>query len=215
MNYSGLGPTLAARIGLLMPVGLFFLLSFLFLSCGPSIHSFRVDQPTITAMDSVKVNWKVSGKPTLLIHENDRTGGEDNYPKYLELTLVAQKNGKEARQFIQVIVLPTESVDTIVFVVAGLHGDTLLAAGEKNITRWGDHFRLGAVASASGRSLLVTHGGRTVLLEGQNPDTVGFRGMPNSGPWEIRSLLTDAEKRDPAIAPATLRLRTNLLYQKQ
>ena len=182
-----------------------------FSSCSPSIHSFQVDQQTITSADSIKVNWDVSGKPTLLIHENDVAGG-----KYLELTLVAQKKGKEARQFIQVVVLPPLSVDTIIFPVAGsLHGDTLLAAGEKNISRWGDHFRLGSVASASGRPLWVTHGGKTAMLDGSGPDTVSFRGMTNSGPWEIRALLSEAEKRDPAAIPATLRLRTNLIYQKQ
>ncbi len=225
MNYSGL-PLL--------------LLSFSLVSCGPSIHSFQVDQQTITAADSIKVNWEVSGKPTLVIHENEVGGGGGSasggnggsvavgdgggpatekegaiHAKYLELTLVAQKNGKEARQFIQVIVLPPVSVDTIVFPVGSLHGDTLLAAGEKNISRWGDHFRLGSVISASGRSLLVTHGGKTVVLDGQHPDTVSFRDMANSGSWEIRSLLTDAEKRDPTTTPATLRLRTTLIYQKK
>jgi len=107
-------------------------------------------------------------------------------------------------------------VDTVVFRVAdSLHGDTLLAAGEKNIGRWGDHFRLGAVASASGRPLWVTHGGRTVMLDGSGTDTEGFRGQVNSGRWEIRALLTDGEKRDPATTPAVLRLRTNLIYQKR
>ena len=222
MNYSGL-PLL--------------LLSFSLVSCGPSIHSFQVDQQTITAADSIKVNWEVSGKPTLVIHENEVGGSAPGgnggsiqvgngggsaiekegaiHAKYLELTLVAQKNGKEARQFIQVIVLPPASVDTVVFPVGSLHGDTLLAAGEKNISRWGDHFRLGSVASASGRPLLVTHGGKTVVLDGQHSDTVIFRDMTNSGSWEIRSLLTDAEKRDPTTTPATLRLRTTLIYQKK
>ncbi|HWK05185.1 MAG TPA: hypothetical protein VNS58_16205 [Puia sp.] len=206
MNYSGLAPSPSVRIGRLMPVRLIFLLAASFISCGPSIHSFQVDQQTITAADSVKVNWEVSGKPTLLIHEAEER---------MELTLVAQKNGKEARQFIQVIVLPPGSVDTIIFPVGGAQGDTLLAAGEKNSTRWGDHFQLGSVASASGRPLLVTHGGKTVWLDGQNPDTVTFRGMANSGLWEIRSLMTDAEKTNPATAPAVLRLRTKLLYKKQ
>jgi hypothetical protein len=184
----------------------------LFISCGPAIHSFQVDQQTITAADSIKVNWDVSGKPTLLIHENE---ADTIHPKSLELTLVVQKNDKVKRDFIQVIVLPRESVDTIVFPITALHGDTLIASGEKNKARWGDHFELTAVTSASGRPLLVRHGGKTAVLDRQNPDTVTFRGMANSGPWEIRSLQTDAEKKDPATTPPTLRLRTNLLYKKQ
>ena len=198
---------------LLLPASFLLLLPLVFISCGPAIHSFQVDQQTITAADSIKVNWDVSGKPTLVIHENEMEG--DIHPKFLELTLVVQKDGKEKRQFMQVIVLPRESVDTIVFPITVQHGDTLIAAGEKNKARWGDHFELTAVASASGRPLLVQHGGKMAVLDGQNPDTVTFRGMANSGSWEIRSLLTDAEKRDPATTPPTLRLRTNLLYKKQ
>lgn len=193
--------------GLPMVGTLLFGISLLFASCGPSIRSFTVDQQTVTSTDSIKVNWDVSGKPTLLIHEN-APGGPG---KYVELTLVAQKNGKEARQFIQVIVLPPESVDTIVFPVTVLHGDTLIAAGEKNVSRWGDHFQLGSVASASGRPMWVTHGGKTALLDGA--DTVTFRGISNSGPWEFRTLLTDAEKRDHGLTPAALRLRTTILYR--
>ena len=194
-----------------VPVLLFFWLCLTLASCSPRVHSFQVDQQTITAADSLRVNWEVSGKPTLLIHEKEVADA-----KYMELTLVAQKRGKEARQFIQVVVLPPQSVDTVVFRVSdSLHGDTLLAAGEKNIGRWGDHFRLGGVASASGRPLWVTHGGRTVLLDGAGTDTEEFQGLVNSGLWEIRAVLTDAEKRDHTIILPVLRLRTNLIYHKR
>lgn len=209
------------KAGLVRPGSFLLLSSLAIVSCGPAIRSFQVDQQTITAADSVKVNWDVSGKPTLMIHEQNAAGGnagpgaaETGVEKFLELTLVAQKNGKEKRQFIQVIVLPGESVDTIVFPVSALHGDTLIAAGEKNIGRWGDHFQLTSVASASGRPLLVQHGGKTILLDAQTPDTLTFGGMSNSGAWEIRSLMTNAEKSDPSQAPPTLRLRTFLLYKK-
>ncbi len=218
----------------LLSISFLLLFPLFFISCGPAIHSFQVDQQTITAADSIKANWDVSGKPTLLIHENNVSNEENAaggiqvagggngqgqagtiHSKFMELTLVAQKNGKEKRQFIQVIVLPRESMDTIVFPITALHGDTLIAAGEKNKARWGDHFALTSVTSASGRPLLVSHGGKIAVLDGQKPDTITFRGMANSGPWEIRSLQTDAEKRDPATTPAALRLLTNLLYQKQ
>jgi hypothetical protein len=215
MRYFGLTPPFPARPGLLMPALLFFWLSLGYVSCGPSIHSFKVDAQTVTAADSIKVDWEVSGKPTLLIHEKGMGGGGSagGPEKYLELTLVAQKNGKEARQFIQVIVLPPISVDTIFLTVKALHGDTLIAMGEKNVSRWGDHFQLGAVASASGRPMWVTHAGKMVLVNGS--DSLSFRGVSNSGPWEFRSLLTDAEKREHPIAPTTLSLQTILLYNKQ
>src|SRR5882757_10953803 len=61
---------------LLLPASFLLLLSLVFISCGPAIHSFQVDQQTITAADSIKVNWDVSGKPTLVIHENEAAGNE-------------------------------------------------------------------------------------------------------------------------------------------
>ncbi|MES1161064.1 MAG: hypothetical protein ABUM51_09930 [Bacteroidota bacterium] len=202
-----------------MPALLYFWLSLGNVSCGPSIHSFKVNAQTVTAADSIKVDWEVSGKPTLLIHEKAMGGGNGGGllaggpEKYLELTLVAQKNGKEARQFIQVIVLPPISVDTIFLTVGTLHGDTLIARGEKNVSRWGDHFQLGAVASASGRPMWVTHAGKTVLVNGSGSSS--FQGVSNSGPWEFRTLLTETEKRDHTMAPSTLSLQTILLYNKQ
>jgi hypothetical protein len=38
-------------------------------ACHPRIYSFTVDRQTIGCNDSVRVCWKVKGKPTLLIHD--------------------------------------------------------------------------------------------------------------------------------------------------
>src|SRR5206468_8853837 len=83
-------------------------------SCSPVIHSFNVSPRTISEKDSIQVDYKVSGKAILLIHEQSTLINNDS-TKYLELTLVAQKRNKEKKQMVQVTVLPEESQDVIDF----------------------------------------------------------------------------------------------------
>lgn len=184
-------------------------------SCSPVIRSFTVQPLTITSEDSVKVNWDVRGKPTLLVHENivppdpANLGPSDAGKKFLELTLVVQKRSKEQRRIVQVAVLPKLSTDEIVF-RTDLRGDTLVAAGDKNSERWGDKFEIASVSSGSGRQLFVWHANKTVVLDKNGAPSNALMGTPVAGRWEIRSLLTDAEKKDMSTAPETLRLNATI-----
>src|ERR1700690_519935 len=147
---------------------LFLFISVLFYSCKPSIRSFTVKPLTITSLDSVEATWDVSGAPTLLIHENTMVPDSARgivIAKYLELTLVVRKGGKEAKRMIQVTMLPSESSNEIVFSnVLSANGDTLIAKGEKNKLRWGDEFQIVSVASNSKRLLYVRHSGKNAVL---------------------------------------------------
>src|SRR4051794_37100885 len=102
----------------------------LFYSCAgkPVINSFTVTPVTITANDTVRINWEVKGKPTLLIHQPELP---DSAEKYLNLSLVVEKGGKEINRPAQVTILPANSTTRITFETE-LQGDTLIAAGEKN-----------------------------------------------------------------------------------
>ena len=198
---------------------LFLFISVLFYCCKPSIRSFTVKPLTITSLDSVKATWDVSGAPTLLIHENtivpDSTRGIV-VAKYLELTLVARKGGKETKRMIQVTMLPSESSNEIVFSnVLSTNGDTLIAKGEKNKLRWGDEFQIVSVASHSKRQLYVRHSGKSAELSSDGTPSNALEGTPIEGPWEIRSLVTAAEKKDLKTAPETLSINTTIQYKKR
>jgi hypothetical protein len=184
-------------------------------ACGPAIRYFVIVPQTITAGDSIKINWSVRGKPTMLLHIDSAViTGDDPHPEYREFTLVSQKRKKEKRSFIQVIVLPEESEDDIVFSTIR-KGDSLIAAGEKNEIRWGTRFLLKTVSSGSGRTLQVSHGGKTVVLDKEGSGSVQFAGIPNSGEWEIRTAMSDREKADSTTIPAKLTIHSIILHQKQ
>jgi len=191
---------------------LFLFISVSVYSCGAQIHSFTVEPLTKTAADSLIIKWDVSGDATLLYREKPVPG--DSASKYLEFTLVVQKGGKEVNRFIQVKVLPDESTDEIVF-PTNLSGDTLVAAGEKNILRWGNMFQILSVASASGRKLTVKHSDKTVELDKDGSPSSGLEGTPVEGYWEFRSLLTDTEKNDLSNAPEKLKIKTTIQYKRR
>ena len=178
--------------------------------CKPLIYSFDVRPLTITAHDSIRVNWSVRGKPTLLIH----TGSTDQPGFELrEYSLVVEKNGKQAGRRAVVNVLPALSADMIEF-DCERKGDTLIAIGEKNKQRWGDYFTLRDVRSFSGRPLWVSHGGRSAALPADSSISAIFSGLSNSGPWEIKTLLTPEEKKDPGSLPGSLQVQTMLIFKK-
>src|SRR3954466_11531063 len=117
-------------------------------SCKPVIHSFKVTTHDttqvrkITTSDTLKVNWDVKGKPTLLVSERPST---DSVTRILEMKLVVEKGKKEANQVIQVEVLPEKSTTSITF-RSKLRGDTLLADDIKNPGVWGDRFEISSVS---------------------------------------------------------------------
>src|SRR5882762_5440732 len=66
-------------------------------SCGPKVLSFTATPATmITKDDSVKFNWRVSGKPTLLFYPDDADDPLNPGTRLLSYKLVAQKGKKEA-----------------------------------------------------------------------------------------------------------------------
>ena len=181
-------------------------------SCGPSITSFKVEPQTISSDDSIKINWEVNGEPTLLVHQKQIPG--DSLSKYLELTLVVQKGSKEVKQFVQVTVLPNEGTNEIIFSTT-LIGDTLIAAGEKNLERWGNLFQILNVSNGSDRQLLVKHGGKSVELNDSINTSNALQGTPIEGFWELRTLLNEEEKNDNSLAPEVLKLRVKYQYKRR
>ncbi len=187
--------------------------SIFFSGCAgkPVIHSFTVRPLTITADDTVKVNWDVKGTPTLLVHEKETA---DSAIKTLEITLVATKGDKEVNRPVQVTVVPKNTATQITFSTS-LSGDTLVAAGNKNPEKWGDRFEILSVSSASNRTLIVSHANRTAVLDSTGVLSAAFAGTPVEGRWVLKYVLTAAEKKDMSTAPETLQLNTTIQYKRR
>jgi hypothetical protein len=148
-----------------------------------------------------------------LVHEKLPTEDPANLSpaKLLEFTLVVQKQKKEVRQKVQVVILPKESTNEIIFPTY-LRGDTLIASGDKNQERWGDKFSILTVNSGSGRQLVVKHANKIANLDKNGSPSNDLKGTPIAGVWEIRSMLTEADKKDMSSAPATLRIIATIQY---
>lgn len=197
---------------------LVFVLSVMVTSCKPKIDSFvtksaGIETKTITSDDSLEIDWKVRGKPTLLFHELiDSSGLEPE--KFVELTLIVKKGKKEpARGLIMVQVLPPESSNTVVFDEAIFTKDSIIFKGIKSPSRWGNFFLIKTVKSTMGRPWTVYHEGKKIELTRDSIPSSGLQGLNLAGPWEFRSLLTPEEKSDPGKAPVEVRIQA-IIYHK-
>lgn len=189
---------------------LYLLIAGILESCGPKIFSFNIQPLTIAQDDSVKINWSVRGKPTLLFNVEE---AGDERSELRIFNLVVQRSGKEKDSVVFVNVLPQESQDNIVF-DAERNGDTLIAKGEKNINRWGDFYKIKTISSASKRDLIVTHMGITVQLKADGTSSSLLKNLSNSGDWEIKTLLTPEEKQMPDKIPSVLKITSIIFHQK-
>lgn len=181
-------------------------------SCGPKIYFFKVEPETVTSTDSLKINWDVSGEPTLLIHE--KYASDDSTIKLMELTLVVQKGDKEIKQFVQVNIVQNVGTNEIIFPTI-LSGDTLIAAGENNIEKWGKLFEVISVASISNRELIVKHANKTTILDKEGTFSDNFLDTPIEGYWEIRSLVSESEKEDLESLPEDLSINVKYKYKRR
>jgi hypothetical protein len=186
-------------------------------SCKPAIKSFRVTTHDttqvrrMTADDTLKLNWDVKGKATLLLHEIELP---DSTGKILEMTLVVEKGGKEVNEVVQVEMVPKNTNTTIAFSTE-LRGDTLVAEDDKNPGVWGDRFEILSVSNASGRPLTITHANRTASLDKTPTPSAAFAGTPVEGRWTFKSLLTPAEKTDHSTLPERLQINTVITYKRR
>ena len=191
------------------------LLICMWVACKPKIQSFAVMPLTITAADSVRIQWKARGEAVLLTHTDTASMDDIDNPVFetREYTLVVRRKGKEIKRSAVVNVLPLVSADNIVF-TCERRGDALVAAGEKNTLRWGRQFLIQELSSACNRDLLVVHENKTALLNRNGTSSSLLQGLCNSGSWEIKTPLTAEEKLDSSLIPATLRIRSVIKYNK-
>lgn len=186
-------------------------------TCKPVINSFRVtthdsiEARRITTDDTLKVNWDIKGKPTLLIHEKS---SNDSLVKTLEVIMVVEKGGKVISRPVQVEILPKNSVTSITLSTK-LSGDTLVAIDEKNPGVWGDRFEILTVSNASGRPLIVWHANKSAVLSKNEATSSAFAGTPVEGRWELRSLLTATEKMDHSTLPERLQINATINYKRR
>jgi hypothetical protein len=178
----------------------------IFYSCTPKIFSFTASPPTITNGDSVILNWKIKGKPTLMFDQRKISHPGNDSLQVLEFTLSVEKGKKEKHIKRQVSLLPKESTDKVVLITNNLKGDTIIAEGIKDTTLW-SNFEVISVSSASSRTLVVLHDNIQAELNSAGVASNVWKGVHYAGYWKIMATLTEAEKKDSTIIPGQLEIK--------
>jgi len=184
---------------------LFLVFISFFYSCAPKIN-FTASPAIITKGDSVLLNWKVKGKPTLMFDQRKISHPPNDSMEILEFTLSVQRGKKEKYIKRQVSILPKESTDEVVLITNDIKGDTLIASGIKDSSLWAD-FEVISISSLSKRPLIILHAGRESELRDSEIPSNLLEGTHYAGSWKIMTLLSEAEKKDHSIIPDQLEIK--------
>ena len=180
----------------------FILVLFVIGSCKPAIHSFKVSPLVITGDQKVEIELDVKGSPSLEFNEHL----SPDSVQLLEFTLVATKDGKEARKTVQVQKLKSQAPIDIAFATSSIEGDMVLAAGENNNNQWAN-FQIVSVSSPMAREILVTHMERSATLKSDGSPSLDLAGTKAGGQWSLKTRLTESEKADSSKIPQELKIR--------
>ena len=186
------------------PIITFVLFAWLLASCKPRIYSFRAAPATSTGRDSIRLDWEVRGKASVLFSRRVIAQPPNDSISILEFKLIVTKGNIDSFRTIQVPVVSDLGRDRVVFSVDTLVGDTAVARGIKDTVRW-KGYGIARVAGMAGRQLLITHEGVRALLIDTIPSDA-WLGKPYAGYWEIKTLLTEDEKKNHSSIPERLTL---------
>lgn len=197
---------MSLKISFITDVSLWLFLVLIFYSCAPKITSFTASPAAITKGDSVMLNWKIKGTPTLMFDQRKISHPGNDSLEVLEFTLSVEKGKKEKHIKRQISVLPNESMDKVVLATTDVKGDTLIAGGIKDTALW-SNFEVISVSSVSHRNLLVMHDNIQAALDSLGTTSNAWEGTPYAGTWKIMTPLTEAEKKDATIIPGQLEIK--------
>jgi hypothetical protein len=187
----------AGQLGLLLLLG----------ACGPKINAFKVEPRRICSGDTVRITFRTRGQPHLLAVR--RAGTMADTTTYI---IVAEAHGKRAYRPADVVTFSPEAAPALAFTTDLLSEDSLIAVDTVSAEAWPDQVRLDEIVGESGRDLVVSHAGTEAVVGAGDQGNAGWRGLPVSGRWEVRSGLLPGEvPGDPAHAPpGHLNLRIRL-----
>ena len=166
-------------------------------SCSPKIISFSVAPRRACPDDSIAVNWKVVGTPSVTV---TKRGGL--LADTLTYTLVVQRHDKRKYARQDVIRFRAAQPETLVFVTLPRGQDSLWCVDTLRAADWNSSLEIDTTASCSGRDIRLLHGGRDVLLRGDGSRSLALSGVGLEGRWELRSRLLPGEAMgDPVHSP--------------
>ncbi len=195
------------------------------IGCAPSIARFDA-VPVVLCDGAALVRWEAAGdiemqlqtEPTAPAVEACTATGRETYA----LTLVAARNGDEARRQIEVVQLHPGATEPVAFATSEISGNDLIAKGEKNLALWrrdetGDLAKqvvITNLVACDHRAIEAVHDGKTASLAADGTPSRTLAGVPIGGYWTLRSPMTAAESADPHSRPKNLKILASVECRK-
>jgi len=183
---------------------LLLLMIFFHISCSPKIYSFKPEQSTITQGDTIKLNWKTRGNPTLLVHEKTSINDPANIKadeRLLEFILGFKNSDVYANT--RILIRPQRPSDTLYFSPSEIKGDTLIAT-ENTVNE--ELYSIRSVRSALNRELTVWHAGKIITLPDNDTEVFLLNDTPIGGSWRVTLKMTPSELKDHKTAPSIFKI---------
>ena len=157
------------------------------ISCGPKVFYFTTEQSKVSVGDSIKLHWKVRGRPVMVVHEKTSADDPANIKpgeRLIEFMLTFKNSQKYTP--VRISVAPKETYDTIFLRTYDIHGDTLLASGTRSQE---DFFLLHAVTSVMNREIIIWHENKMIVLQHNGSTTFEFNDTRTGGGWKKATFL--------------------------
>jgi hypothetical protein len=182
--------------------------------CAPAIHSFTLAPQVLCAGDTATAAWDARGTTTLEIAPETSPPATDGCAvrgrTTTAYTLIARRNGEDARSVLEVLQLSDGAAEPVAFPTGRLEAINVIADGAKAPALWNDQVRVATVAACANRVITVTHEGHTAILPADGKASPAFDGTALGGHWSLSSPLTPGEQHDPASRPSQLEVVTTL-----
>lgn len=194
-------------------------LGFVQLGCaGPVIQSFEITPQVLCPGESAIASWDARSKTRMtFLKEPEAAASTKCAARGKEaflFRLIAEGESGQDEKHVEVVQLRPNGAEPIVFSTNRLENDQVVASGVKNPELWAEHVRIASLASCDSRDIQVRHAGRTATLPANGTRSDALAGTPLTGEWELRSVLSSDELRNPAVRPKQLEILADFTCAK-
>lgn len=195
---------------------LWIIIFFVYIAaCKPEIETFKANPSRLCEGQTTTLSWESKGdtilnaSPSIVgtgaVHNTASAGFKPIKDTTFKLT--ATRGGKNAYAEQDVLVFSNEKEKEIVIRTKPDGHGGLLAIETLKPEVWDEMIRIKSISNLSGRSIQVTHEGKSITLSGDGTPSTELKGQKMSGTWGLRANLLSGEVIGDPSQPPPDRLR--------
>jgi hypothetical protein len=192
-------------------------------ACKPYINRFDATPPAACRVPA-RLSWEAGGDLAIRVSTEPVPAPRDacgrSGSEVLDLTLIATRNGEATERPLQLARLEPGATEPIAFDATELRDGRVFARGSKNLKLWKvkpedekgiiEEIVVTDLVACGGRTIRVSHAGKTTNLFGDGKPSRDLVGTPLAGDWELSSELTPSEKADHRIIAKGLKILASI-----